>query len=119
MEKIRFSKFLTTIKTDVPLPFDLAAMRRQEMDRDALRTIFEALEFRQLASRIFGEATSGGGSGSKVGGSAANKKSKQQASQDALNMPSLFPEFAAEGQENVFESRFERLNSIPHKYHLV
>lgn len=119
VEKIRFSKFLTTIKTDVPLPFDLAAMRRQEMDRDALRTIFEALEFRQLASRIFGEATSGGGSGSKVGGSAANKKSKQQAAQDALNMPSLFPEFAAEGQENVFESRFERLNSVPHNYHLV
>ena len=89
VEKIRFSKFLTTIKTDVPLPFDLAAMRRQEMDRDALRTIFEALEFRQLASRIFGEATSGGGSGSKVGGSAANKKSKQQAAQDALIIPRI------------------------------
>ena len=34
-------------------------------------------------------------------------------------MPSLFPEFAAEGQENIFESRFERLKSVPHNYHLV
>ena len=120
VEKIRFSKFLTTIKTDVPLPFDLATMRRQEMDREALRSIFEALEFRQLASRIFGEATSGSGSASRENGTtSAHKKSKQQAAQDAPNMPSLFPEFAAEGQENIFESRFERLNSVPHNYHLV
>ena len=34
-------------------------------------------------------------------------------------MPSLFPEFAAEGQENIFESRFERLNSVAHTYNLV
>ncbi|MDY4740379.1 MAG: DNA polymerase I [Alloprevotella sp.] len=120
VEKIRFSKFLTTIKTDVPLPFDLATMRRQEMDREALRSIFEALEFRQLASRIFGEATSGSGSASRENGTtSAHKKSKQQAAQDAPNMPSLFPEFAAEGQENIFESRFERLNSVSHNYHLV
>ena len=120
VEKIRFSKFLTTIKTDVPLPFDLATMRRQEMDREALRSIFEALEFRQLASRIFGEATSGSGSASRENGTtSAHKKSKQQAAQDAPNMPSLFPEFAAEGQENIFESRFERLKSVPHNYHLV
>ena len=127
VEKIRFSKFLTTIKTDVPLPFDLDSMRRQEMDRDALRKIFEDLEFRQLASRIFGEATASGGTGSKNGGAAlrengataANKKSSRQAAQGGLPMPSLFPEFAAEGQENVFESRFERLNGVPHKYHLV
>lgn len=46
-EEIKFSKFLATIKTDVPVSFDEEALRRSEVDADALRKIFDELEFRE------------------------------------------------------------------------
>ncbi|MGN0206358.1 MAG: DNA polymerase I [Muribaculaceae bacterium] len=51
-ENIRFSKFLATIKTDVPVEFDEEALRRSEINTDALKRIFEQLEFRTLLARI-------------------------------------------------------------------
>lgn len=52
-EQIRFSKFLATIKTDVPLTLDLNQLERKEADEPALRKLFEELEFRTLIDRIF------------------------------------------------------------------
>ena len=51
-ENIRFSKFLATIKTDVPVEFDEEALRRSEINTDALKRIFEQLEFRTLLARL-------------------------------------------------------------------
>lgn len=51
-EQIRFSKFLATIKTDVPIKLDLASLRREEPDADRLRRLFEELEFRSLIDRV-------------------------------------------------------------------
>lgn len=51
-EGIRFSKFLATIKTDIPMEFDENAFLREDIDDEALRKIFEELEFRSLISRI-------------------------------------------------------------------
>ncbi len=51
-EQIRFSKFLATIKTDVPVDFDEKMFKRSDMDAAALRKIFEELEFRTFISRI-------------------------------------------------------------------
>ena len=51
-EQIRFSKFLATIKTDVPIELDMDALVRKEPDAEALRQIFNELEFRTLADRI-------------------------------------------------------------------
>ena len=51
-EQITFSKFLATIKTDVPIELDMQALVREEPDADALRRIFDELEFRTLIDRV-------------------------------------------------------------------
>lgn len=54
-EMITFSKFLATIKTDVPIEFNPDELKRDPINEAALRKIFDELEFRQLSSRIFGD----------------------------------------------------------------
>lgn len=54
VEQIRFSKFLATIKTDVPLDFDEQSLKRETPDFTALYNVFNELEFRTLISRIIG-----------------------------------------------------------------
>ncbi len=51
-EQIRFSKFLVTIKTDVPLDINPDSLRRTEPDVDALLKIFNELEFKTMAARF-------------------------------------------------------------------
>lgn len=53
IEKIRFSKFLATIKTDVPIELDMEQLKRETPDEEKLRSIFEELEFRTLLDRVF------------------------------------------------------------------
>jgi DNA polymerase-1 len=55
-EMIVFSKFLATIKTDVPIAFNPNELIREKIDEPALRKIFDGLEFRHLSARVFGEA---------------------------------------------------------------
>ena len=54
-KQIEFSRFLATIKTDVPLPLDMDALKRESPDEEELRKIFQELEFRSLLERIFKE----------------------------------------------------------------
>ncbi|HIY88707.1 MAG TPA: DNA polymerase I [Candidatus Bacteroides pullicola] len=56
-EQIVFSKFLATIKTDVPIKLDMGALVREEPDPEALRKIFNELEFRSLLNRVLGKPT--------------------------------------------------------------
>ena len=58
-EQIKFSRFLATIRTDAPIRLDLKTLERQSPDEDALRKIFEELEFRSLLGRVLkgGNAT--------------------------------------------------------------
>lgn len=53
-EQIEFSKFLATIKTDVPLPEDITpqAMTRSEPDYQTLAEIYRKLEFRTFIKRM-------------------------------------------------------------------
>ena len=44
-EQILFSKFLATIKTDVPISLDMDGLKREEPDKEELKRIFEDLEF--------------------------------------------------------------------------
>ncbi len=53
-EQIKFSKFLATIVTDVPVDFDEEALRRKDIDTDVLLNVLEELEFRTFIKRIFG-----------------------------------------------------------------
>ena len=55
VEDIRNSKFLATIVTDVPIELDLDAMKRREPNKEKLKNIFEACEFRTFIQRFLGE----------------------------------------------------------------
>lgn len=50
--QIRFSKFLATIKTDVPITVDFDSLRRQPEDTGRLREIFATLEFKTFIQRL-------------------------------------------------------------------
>jgi len=51
-EQIRFSKFLATIRTDVPVVFDPEALVRSEVDVDALVAVYRELEFNSFIKRL-------------------------------------------------------------------
>ena len=55
VEQIEFSKFLATIKIDVPIELKLESLKREEIDKNKIRSLFEELEFRALAERILKE----------------------------------------------------------------
>ena len=52
-EQILFSKYLATIKTDVPIEINEKELILKEINEDELKRIFEDLEFRSLITRIF------------------------------------------------------------------
>ena len=54
-DDIKMSKFLATIRTDVPIALDLNALKVTQPDETQLRKIFEDLEFSRLASRFLGK----------------------------------------------------------------
>lgn len=53
-ELIRFSRFLATIKTDVPLELDEEALRVEPVNEEALKALFDELEFRTMSANKFG-----------------------------------------------------------------
>ena len=54
-EQIRFSKFLATIKTDVPIQFDAAKCVREKPNEPRLTEIYTELEFRTFINKMTGE----------------------------------------------------------------
>ncbi len=56
-EQIRFSKFLASIRTDVPVDIDIASLSRGDVDTEALTAIYTELEFRTLLKRLPKSAT--------------------------------------------------------------
>jgi len=51
-EQIRFSKYLATIRTDVPVEISPDELEIHSVDRDKLFTIFQELEFKSLTDRV-------------------------------------------------------------------
>lgn len=51
VEQIRQSRWLATIRTDVPVTLDMAQLAVQEPDQEALQALFEKLEFKTLMAR--------------------------------------------------------------------
>ncbi len=98
-EKILFSKMLVTIRTDVPVALDLDALRRSEPDNDALRPIYEKLEFRSFLSKMDGKP-------------AELKKS-------ANAQPSLFDFVTDDLPSGIKESSHKTLKDVLHEYHLI
>ncbi len=57
-DKIRFSKDLATIRTDVPLEVDFDKLLRGPADNERLRGIFTRLEFKSFLAKLGGSAPS-------------------------------------------------------------
>lgn len=53
-EKIEFSRFLATIKTDVPVELDEDNLLKEEPDREQLVSLFTELEFKGFINRLLG-----------------------------------------------------------------
>ncbi len=98
-EQIRFSKFLATIRTDVPLTLSLDDLRRQEPDLAELRSQFEELGFRSFLQRYAPDA------------SAAAESRPRQAS--------LFDALPDNGEEQAVQTSLKTLSDVDHEYHLI
>ena len=98
-ELIRMSKYLATIKTDVPIELDLDALQVKDANQQELEKLFEELEFKTFAKRIL-------------------KKDKQEQKKQNLQLD-LFAEFPTEGKEEAEFSSFETLKTTRHEYKLV
>ncbi len=57
-EKIRFSKFLVTIKTDVPVDVDIETLVRRDEDVAKLMKIYAELEFKTFMNRLASRSVS-------------------------------------------------------------
>ena len=106
VEDIRNSKFLATIVTDVPIELDLDAMKRREPNKEKLKNIFEACEFRTFIQRFLGESPN--------------------AKTNAVEEPNLFaPQGAENGAEsgnlstNYPQSSHKTLQDTEHTYVLI
>ena len=99
IEDIRMSKFLATIKTDVPISLHLDELKMKEPDEAQLGKLLEELELKSLASKIL--------------------KKTEKVSKPANGQLDLFAEFADERSESPKFSSFETLKTTPHKYHLI
>ena len=99
-EQIVFSKFLATIKTDVPIALDMEALKREKPDEEKLRKIFEEMEFRTLTDRIFGSE-------------------KKTAPSSPAPQADLFGLFADEGTDAPENQILTRLEDLDYDYQLV
>ena len=76
IDKIKLSKFLATIKTDVPVDITLEKLKREEKDKETIRKIFDELEFRTLIKRVLNEDENTTGIGQKEEGGKNTMNSK-------------------------------------------
>ena len=65
-ELITFSRFLATIKTDVPIALDEEGLRREAVDEAEVRRLFDELEFRSLLPKVLGMQATDGAAEAKV-----------------------------------------------------
>ena len=99
-EQILFSKFLATIKTDVPVALDMEALKRESPNEEELRRLFEELEFRSLLDRVL-------------------KVEKKAAPSPTPVSGDLFGFFAAEDTEDAKNSNLSSLESLDYDYQLI
>ena len=100
VEQIRFSKFLATIKTDVPITFDAELCKRVTPDEDRLVELYTELEFKTFINRLKGE--------SSVASSSKEPKAAVQ-----------YDLFATEPVVESEVSSLADINTMPHSYYLA
>ncbi|MBR6446697.1 MAG: DNA polymerase I [Prevotella sp.] len=99
VDDIRMSKFLATIRTDVPIDLDLDALLLREPDEEKLRALFAELEFKTLADKILKKPT--------------------QTPKIVNGQLDLFGNFAPEDTEIQKSADFLTLQTTPHDYQLI
>ena len=99
VDDIKMSKFLATIRTDVPLDLDLEKLKLEKPNEEKLTKIFEELEFKTLANKILNK------------GKEVKRKVNQELDLFAVNEDN--------GQESAENSSFESLKTIAHEYKLI
>ena len=99
VEDIKMSKFLATIKTDVPIETNLDELKVVEPDEEELRKLFTELEFKSFADRVLNKV--------------------KQPQKKIESQPDLFGFFTPEGSDEPKFSSFETLKTTPHNYKLI
>lgn len=98
-ELIAFSKFLATIKTDVPIELNIDELKVKAPDEKRIIDIFNNLEFKTFTDRFL------------------NKPKQQQ--KKVSNQLDLFGEFTAVSEESSKNNASHNIKTITHKYQLV
>jgi len=96
---IEMSKYLATIRTDVPIDFHPEELQLQQPDVQQLTEIYEELEFRTLARRLVND--------------------KERVLKNNNPELSLFGELPADSQVKTKEEKYDSLKTVEHEYHLV
>ena len=99
VDDIRMSKFLATIRTDVPIDLNLDELKVEEPDFTQLAEIFTELEFKSLLDKFI-------------------KKPQQQPKVANMQLD-LFAENPNNDAVNAEFSSFESLKTTPHEYKLI
>ena len=99
VEDIKMSKFLATIRIDVPIDFNAEEFRLVEPDREKLRKLFLDLEFKTLADKILNKV-----------------ENKPKTVSKQLD---LFAENPDDSQETPKNVDFLTLKTTPHDYKLI
>lgn len=99
-EQIKFSKFLATIKIDVPVEFNKDEYFREEINYDKLTEIFDELEFRTLIDRVI------------------KNNSPKPTTHEAIQ-GDLFSGFAEVQTVETGDSSLKSLADIEHAYHFI
>ena len=99
VDDIRMSRFLATIRTDVPMELNLDELKITEPDADRLNEILAELEFKSLADKIL-------------------KKEKQNVKKVNQQLD-LFSENTPDESDSVKNTHSRRLENTPHEYKLI
>ena len=99
IDDIKMSKFLATIRTDVPVELDLEELKRTEPDESKLTELFSELEFKTLRNKFLN-----------------NPKKTPTVANKQLD---LFAEFADNRQEERKNARISCLENTKHNYQLI
>ena len=99
VEDIKMSKFLATIRTDVPMELDLDELKVEQPDETKLRAIFEELEFKTLINKFLNKG-----------------ESKPKTDNNQLD---LFAENTTNQSDELKNAKFESIKTTQYEYKLV
>ena len=99
VDDIRMSKFLATIRTDVPIELNLDELAVTSPDEKKLTELFTELEFKTLANKFL--------------------KKDKPVQNEVKTQLDLFQEFAPESSEAPKNASFESYKTVSHKYELI